>query len=161
MGLYIAGTGNANKLDAYEEGTWSPSINRSSSAASVSLSRSHGHYVRVGNVIHVWFDLIVSSASGGGGNWWIAGLPYTPIQGDAAGGYGAPTFRAANMMPTMFRTNGSTSWISNTAGGVIYLMYYDNSGGEHYVNGYGGTGGLNVGGRLTGQAFYWENNAGT
>ena len=160
MSLFIGGTDNYHKLDSYLEGTWSPSVNRSSSAASVSLSRQHGHYVRVGNIIHVWFDIIVSSASGGGGNWWIAGLPFTPIQGDIAGGYGAPTFRSATMMPTMFRTNGSSSWISDTAGGVIYLMYYDNNGSETYVNGYGGTGGLIVGGRLTGQAFYFENAAG-
>jgi len=160
MSIFISGTGNANKLDAYIEGTWSPSVNRSSSAASVSLSRSHGHYVRVGNVIHVWFDIIVSSASGGGGSWWIAGLPFTPIQGQDAGGYGAPTFRSATMMPTMFRTNGSSSWVSSTANGVIYLMYYDNNGTETYVDGYGGSGGLIVGGRLTGQAFYFENAAG-
>ena len=158
-GLYIGGTGNANKLDAYIEGTWSPSINRSSSAASVTLSRQDGHYIRVGNVIHIWFDIVVSSASGGGGSWWIAGLPFTPIVGSTAGGYGAPTFRSATAMPVRFRTNGSSSWISDTAGGVIYLMYYDDGGTEQYVNGYGGTGGLNNG-RITGQAFYFENAAG-
>ena len=38
-------------------------------------------------------------------------------------------------------------------------MYYDNGGTEQYVNNYGGTGGLNNG-RLTGQAFYFENAAG-
>ena len=160
MGLFIGGTGNANKLDAYVEGTWSPAINRSSSAASVTLSRQHGHYVRVGNVIHVWFDIIVDSASGGGGYWWISNLPFTPIDGENAGGYGAPTFRSATMMPVKFRTNGSSSWISSTANGVIFLMYYDDNGTETYVNGYGGTSGLNNG-RLTGQAFYFENNAGS
>ena len=160
MGLFIGGTGNANKLDAYIEGTWDPAINRSSSAASVTLTRQHGHYVRVGNVVHVWFDIMISSASGGGGNWWISNLPFTPITGNTAGGYGACTFRAASMMPTMFRTNGSSSWISSTAGGVIKLMYYNDSGQETYVDGYGGSSGLQVGGRLTGQAFYFENAAG-
>ena len=135
MPLFIGGTDNAHKLDSYHEGTWDPAINRSSSAASVSLSRQDGTYVKVGNVIHVWFDVIVASASGGGGNWWISNLPFTPISGSTAGGYGAPTFRSATMMPVMFRTNGSSSWISDTAGGVIYLMYYDNSGNESYVNG--------------------------
>ena len=162
MAVFIGGTGNLNKLDAYIEGTWDPAINRSSSAASVTLTRQHGHYVRVGNVVHVWFDIMISSASGGGGNWWISNLPFTPITGNTAGGYGACTFRAASMMPTMFRTNGSSSWISDTAGGVIYLMYYDNNGTDTYVNGYGGTSGINTNNtRLTGQAFYFENVAGS
>ena len=161
MGLFISGTGNANKLDAYVEGTWSPAVNRSSSAASVTLTRQHGHYVRVGNIVHVWFDIVMSSASGGGGSWWISNLPFTPIDGSTAGGYGACTFRSASMMPVKFRTNGSSSWISSTANGVIRLMYYNDSGDETYVDGYGGTGGINTSGRLTGQAFYFENAAGS
>ena len=162
MGLYISGTTNANKLDNYIEGTWSPAFNRGSSAASVSLSRQHGHYIKIGNVIHVWFDIIVSSASGGGGPWWISNLPFTPIVGQDAGGYGAPTFRSATLMPVKFRTNGSSSWISNTANGVIYLMYYDDNGNETYVDGYGGTSGIDSSNkRLTGQAFYFDDAAGS
>ena len=160
MGLFIGGTNNANKLDAYIEGTWSPAINRSSSAASVTLSRQDGIYVRVGNIVHIWFDVIVDSASGGGGSWWVSNLPFTPIDASTAGGYGAPTFRSASMMPVKFRTNGSSSWIDDQAGGVIRLMYYDDNGNETYVDGYGGESGLNNG-RLTGQAFYFENAAGS
>ncbi len=65
-------------------------------------------------------------------------------------------------MPVKFRTNGSSSWVSNTSNGVIYLMYYDDNGNETYVDGYGGTSGIDSSNkRLTGQAFYFDDAAGS
>jgi len=155
-GILLGGTAAANKLDAYEEGTWSPSFGRSSSAATTAYSRQYGKYTRVGNVVNIWFDVVLSSGSGGGGVWRIDGIPFTPLATGQSGegGYGAPTFRSAAAMPVMFRTNGSSSWFSGDAGGSLYVMYYNDSGAESYVDGYAGTGGINNG-RLTGAGQYY------
>jgi len=45
-GVFIGGTGTANKLDDYEEGTWTPAVTTSS------LSDRHGFYTKIGNTVH-------------------------------------------------------------------------------------------------------------
>ena len=68
---------DANLLDDYEEGTWSPIITRSSSAPSLTYQRQHGTYVKVGRNVSCHFNVYATSISGGGGNFLIGGLPFT------------------------------------------------------------------------------------
>ena len=46
-GVYLGGTGAANKLDDYEEGTWTPSI--SGYGQELLAVNSTGSYTKVGN----------------------------------------------------------------------------------------------------------------
>ena len=70
-------TGDANLLDDYEEGVWSPIITRSGSAPSLTYQRQHGTYVKVGRNVSCHFNVYATSISGGGGNFLIGGLPFT------------------------------------------------------------------------------------
>jgi hypothetical protein len=66
---------NANTLDDYEEGTWTPGGNV------VSLFNPTGVYTKVGNVVHVngqWAYPINSDAN----TATISGLPFTSASGD-------------------------------------------------------------------------------
>ena len=56
QGLYVGGSAAANKLDDYEEGTWSPSLGNSANINSLNLSEA-GRYVKVGNLVHLEFDV--------------------------------------------------------------------------------------------------------
>ena len=70
-GLYLGGTGTANKLDDYEEGTWTPSLNSYSTSFT-------GTYTKIGNVVHCrvkrWAHIPSSSITG---SVIITGLPFS------------------------------------------------------------------------------------
>ena len=70
-----SGTMESEILDDYEEGEWTPSINPSS----VSYNWQTGKYTKIGNVVHIWFDIKWSSASGIPSNGSIGGLPFTAM----------------------------------------------------------------------------------
>ena len=75
----------ANVLDDYEEGTFTPTIIRSSVNPSYTASVAEGHYTKIGNVVHLQIMIVVNSvSSSGSGNMRISGLPF--------GGGTAPTY---------------------------------------------------------------------
>ena len=138
----------ANALDDYEEGTFTPGIDKNASSMSgVSYSWNSGTYTKIGRLVMVWFDLSVSSISNSGsGVPYISGLPFSAITGNTNnGGYGAPTFRSVTLLDTDFRIYGSSSHLDST---VIYLYKYNSSGAEVSAT-------LQSSGRITGQAFYF------
>ena len=69
-GVYLGGTGAANKLDDYEFGTW----NGTSSATSGTSSVSDETYTKIGNIVHTTFFIAFSGASGG---LTVSGLPFS------------------------------------------------------------------------------------
>ena len=83
-GVYLGGTGAANKLDDYEEGTWTPSLARSSSDPTVSYTQRSGIYTKVGNKVFVSCLMNVSSWSGGVGWYQVEGLPFAVQSGGGA-----------------------------------------------------------------------------
>jgi len=70
-GVYLGGTGSANKLDDYEEGTWTPSI----VSGSGSTSNESGIYTKVGNVVTISG---VFALTGADSTTSIGTLPFTP-----------------------------------------------------------------------------------
>jgi hypothetical protein len=66
---------DANTLDDYEEGTWTPVINGSSSAGTASYSQQTGWYTKIGNVVTIGLYVNFSSATGTG-SLLVAGLPF-------------------------------------------------------------------------------------
>jgi hypothetical protein len=64
---------DANTLDDYEEGTWTPN---DQSGASLSFTTVLAHYVKIGQVVHVWGRLTFPS-TGSGASVVIGGLPFT------------------------------------------------------------------------------------
>jgi hypothetical protein len=76
-GVYLGGTAAANKLEDYEEGTWTPVYVGSSSAGSYTYVENQGHYVRIGNQVTCWFNLTnITTSSTGSGVSQINGLPF-------------------------------------------------------------------------------------
>ena len=76
-GIFLGGTGSANKLDDYEEGTWTPTyIATTSDFSSVTYSSQVGTYTKIGNQVTVWFNVRTSGVSGGSGTVKISGLPF-------------------------------------------------------------------------------------
>lgn len=71
---------DANTLDDYEEGTWTPSYSPSGSAfSSITYGAStSGRYIKIGKMVYVIFFIQVSSVSGGSGTVRLTGFPFTP-----------------------------------------------------------------------------------
>jgi hypothetical protein len=76
-GVYLGGTGSANKLDDYEVGTWTPVLVGASGTPSHTVVSSTGYYVRIGNLVHATMDWYATNVSGGSGDYYFTGLPFT------------------------------------------------------------------------------------
>ena len=74
-GVYLGGTGTANQLDDYEEGTWTPAWNSGANGRSISGT---GGYTKVGNLVTVFgYFEIGGDANTGSGDVKFSGLPFT------------------------------------------------------------------------------------
>ena len=79
-GAYIGGTGSANKLDDYEEGTWTPAPEFGGNSVGITYSHGpSGYYTKVGRMVFVWFGFKFSSKGTSIGAFKIGGLPYSVL----------------------------------------------------------------------------------
>jgi len=69
-------SGNPNTLDDYEEGTWTPTIEGSTTAGTASYTVQSMAYVKIGNAVFINGYVTYSGATGTG-NLRLAGLPFT------------------------------------------------------------------------------------
>jgi hypothetical protein len=72
---------NANTLDDYEEGTWTPAYSpQSGSFTTLNYSKQYGRYIKIGTMVYVEITLATSSVTVGtaSGILFISGLPFTP-----------------------------------------------------------------------------------
>jgi hypothetical protein len=69
---------DANTLDDYEEGSWTPTlVGSTSNPSSISYNEQFGRYVKIGRQVTVQFYLATNSYSGGSGNMRVGALPFT------------------------------------------------------------------------------------
>jgi len=107
-GIYLGGTGSANKLEDYEEGTWTPT------SPTVTLSSAHGNYTKIGNRVFLDATFVVPSTSSGVGVG-IQGVPFNQSGTSAAAGFyvrytNDSTFRM------LYISNGATISMYNLGG---------------------------------------------
>ena len=92
-GIHIGGTGAANALDDYEEGTWTATLGGTGSAPTVSsYSYNSGHYTKIGRQVfaHIYIRVENGDISGGSGDITIEGLPFaSKSTGNISNGAGA------------------------------------------------------------------------
>ena len=81
------GSGTSELLDDYEEGTWTPTLLGSSSHPSITTSVAAGKFVRIGGLVFIQWNMIITNvASSGSGNAQVGGLPYAMV-GNTYQGY--------------------------------------------------------------------------
>ena len=77
--VYLGGTGSANALDDYEEGTFTPTISANGSASSgATYSLQEGYYLKVGENVLVHARLLLTNKGSGTGSCGIGSLPFAP-----------------------------------------------------------------------------------
>jgi len=79
-GVYLGGIVSSNKLDDYEEGTFTPTIEGTTTAGTGTYVYQFGRYTKVGDLVHVQVT-IGWSAHTGTGNMRLANLPFTSLAG--------------------------------------------------------------------------------
>ena len=126
-GVYLGGTGAANKLDDYEEGTWTAGF---SGTTATNISNTTGYYTKIGNTVHfTYYSSQVNLANAVTGGARITGLPFTSsnstqryglfltsygnaVQGESNGGYVAKNDTYMNFM--LQESNAETTWYDGT-----------------------------------------------
>jgi hypothetical protein len=74
-GMYVGGTGSANYLDDYEEGTYTPVL--ASTGCTFSYSVQLGSYVKIGNLVYLQFNITLSNRTGTTNNTvFIDNIPF-------------------------------------------------------------------------------------
>jgi len=77
-GAYLGGVASANKLDDYEEGTWTPSLQDASGNTTTWAGSAAGYYTKVGDKVTAWFTFSSSSTAITSRAYTkVAGLPFT------------------------------------------------------------------------------------
>ena len=88
-------------LDWYETGTWTPTVEGSTTAGTQTYAWQYGKYTRVGNQVTVNGSVRVASTSGMAGNVRIQGLPFTGIAGQLNAG-GASVSEWGNLVSNSY-----------------------------------------------------------
>ena len=107
-GLHLGGTGAANALDDYEEGTWTATAGTGAGT----VSSGAGVYTKIGRVVYVSAYLVYTGASTSG-NRTYGGLPF-------------PVLNHISASSVDFQGN---AWSNQSAG----LLYFD-GGTTNFVN---------------------------
>jgi hypothetical protein len=116
---------DANTLDDYEEGTWTPTI--STGITSPTYSRQVGRYTKIGNLVHVQLSIETSGGTRNANSLVIGGLPFT--QGSFNGGVGYSfgytnsgfVNSTTNNLPTIYgdETTVNISFYKTTGAGFV------------------------------------------
>ena len=73
---------DANTLDDYEEGTWTPSYTGGLSSVTYGVARN-GYYRKIGGLVTIWFALQTDALTVTTAGLLISGLPFTTISGSS------------------------------------------------------------------------------
>jgi hypothetical protein len=108
---------NANSLDDYEEGVWTPTVEGSTTAGTYTTTSVTATYTKVGRLVTARFDMSFSAASGGSGYILIGGLPFNYKADAALTGSGF----AVSLNTSASSSNGIT--VTNTTGSSASTVF--------------------------------------
>ena len=124
-GVYLGGTGAANKLDDYETGTWTPVYQSVTNPSGVTYDSgaTYGSYTKVGNLVTVVGRIRTDGITDvGSGDLRIGGLPFT---------VSSSVYAPANLaISNAFASNNPITGYGNVGSTYISLMYRSSITGQ-------------------------------
>jgi len=112
-------------LNWYEEGTWTPTFGGSTSQSGQTYDIQSGNYIKMGKYVFATFDIRLTALGTITGNVQLKGLPYTQLNGFAAGsgviqGWSGLTTSYYNLLLTA-GSNSTTAdfWGQSSAGTAV------------------------------------------
>jgi hypothetical protein len=128
-GVYLGGTGSANKLDDYEEGTWTPEVKAGGSALYSSYSRQTGKYTKIGSTVILRCRIRGGTKTSATGSVVISGVPF------------AQSFTGYSYASTSMTTQSVSNGINPTAvivdSDLSVTLIKNNTSfttGDYYIN---------------------------
>jgi len=76
-GVFLGGTGTSNKLDDYEQGTFTPVLEFGNATTGITYNNRDGMYVKVGELVMIQIFIELSNKGSASGDATISGLPFT------------------------------------------------------------------------------------
>jgi len=114
-------SGNANTLDDYEEGIWTPSLGGDGGASSGTVyAVREAHYTKIGNVVHCWANLGLTAIGTIPGNVLMGGFPFVSAN-IAAGGFGI-TLMFWSAWTTAYANVAHSHLVNDTRGYIVSLV---------------------------------------
>lgn len=112
---------DANTFDDYEEGTWTPTMTFGGSATGVTYTTQIGRYTKIGRLVTIEGELLLSSNGTGVGAALILGLPFTVGISTSANIIGYTQFVVVAGMSGVFTEATSTIELRtpNTSGTTV------------------------------------------
>ena len=143
-GIYLGGTGSANKLDDVETGSFTPSV------SGLTFTTAVGTYVKIGRVCHISINLSGSNNSTSA-DIYVSGLPFTAPSGNY-GAQSVPLMEVSNIS----LASGYTNMYGRINASDTRLQLLQSAGTAHANMNAGG--GLNTGATLR-ASFTYQTNA--
>jgi hypothetical protein len=131
-GIYLGGTGTANKLDDYEEGTFTPDVYHESSDNST-FSNVNGEYTKIGNTVTCQIRVDSGTTGTAGSDLVIGGLPFAVNQAQGNMGIGSWGSNPSEQVGNVFGfnppklTKGGTTINTQMSFVTITLIYKTNA----------------------------------
>jgi len=122
---------NANTLDDYEEGTWTPVATAASGSATFANT---GAYTKIGNVVILYASITITSAGSGGGLINFTGVPFNTKDSAQYGGLARECVgTGVNYCMNIFGTSGAVQsltggypvWTTNLSYRAVIAMNVD------------------------------------
>jgi hypothetical protein len=144
-GVRLGGTGTANQLDDYEEGTWTPALYTYSGVTTSSIT-IYALYTKIGRICHIHAKITATLSSLPGQVVTITGLPFTAkdsgdTQQRAIMAIGGDTANTGGYTPKAhFRTSGSELkgifWNASNNTAYWYYNSFDSPTFEIHIHGH-------------------------
>ena len=129
---------DANTLDDYEEGNWTPVLRFNSSSTGITYNNSEGgaqgQYVKIGKQVTAWFAISLSNKGSGSGNADVTGLPFNTANTfyNENGGFinHAESFNSLKGLPVAYVSNGPSMTFrqpnanSGSIGNYVSILTY-------------------------------------
>jgi hypothetical protein len=128
---------DANTLDDYEEGTWTPTIGGSTVLGTGTYTTQQGTYTKIGNSVR-FQAYIAWTAHTGSGQLEVRGYPFTstaeltPI---SLSFYGGPTFTLGSFIQASVNPSSTSSGTGQTSSASVFASVGITSTGDYFVSG--------------------------
>jgi hypothetical protein len=114
---------DANTLDDYEEGTWTPTLTCTSGTITIDTAYNVMTYTKIGRLVTVSGGLVVASVSSPTGGLRLNGLPFTNATGTELSGRSAAAIRVNTLQST-----AKTAMMGQISGPEVFIniMLFEN-----------------------------------
>jgi len=122
---------DANTLDDYEEGTWTPRVTFGGASTGIAYATQLGWYTKVGQIVHFSLRLSLTSKGSSTGAAAITGLPFAAADQSSgvAGYWGA--MAAAMYVVSWYNLSGSQLYIAGFSAATATVSLLNET---HFTN---------------------------